>query len=223
MFLEREMEKKTKRFLRKLPFFISLPAADKDIILEKNVPLGVLFQKCTFFNPSNPQYYKILHFIILLTSGYNLFVQLSALLGQAEVEKLQKKLLDYGIGSGQLEGNTFTYFDLFFLPETNFQSLERFEQIQSQVSYWPKDCYEYVLLLLIILFDPRHIRSPEKVYGMQTHFSQLLFKYLLTTSSAGDERSKALVRFGSGIECISKCTELHDVFTNNLVNEPMQF
>ena len=52
MFLEREMEKKTKRFLRKLPFFTSLPAEDKEIIMEKNVPLGVLFQKCTFFNPS---------------------------------------------------------------------------------------------------------------------------------------------------------------------------
>ena len=52
MFLEREMEKKTKRFLRKLPFFTTLPAEDKEIIMEKNVPLGVLFQKCTFFNPS---------------------------------------------------------------------------------------------------------------------------------------------------------------------------
>ena len=162
--------------------------------------------------------------ILILTSGYNLFVQLSALLGQKEVEKLQRKLLDYGIGSGQLEGNTFTYFDLFFLPETDFQSLDRFVQIQSQVSYWPKDCYEYVLLLLIILFEPRHIKSPEKVYGMQTYFSQLLFKYLLTTSSAGDGRSKALARYGSGIDCISKCTELHDVFTNNLlVDEKMQF
>ena len=161
---------------------------------------------------------------MILTSGYNMFVQLSALLGQSEVEKLQKKLLDYGIGSGQLEGNTFTYFDLFFLPETDLESLDRFVQIQSQVSYWPKDCYEYVLLLLIILFEPRHIKSPEKVYGMQTYFSQLLFKYLLTTSSSGEERPKALVRYGSGIECISKCTELHDVFNNNhLVNEPMQF
>ena len=47
MFLEREMEKKTKRFLRKLPFFTSLPTEDKEVILEKNVPLGVLFQKCT--------------------------------------------------------------------------------------------------------------------------------------------------------------------------------
>ena len=51
MFLEREMEKKTRRFLRKLPFFTSLPSEDKDMILEKNVPLGVLFQKCTFCNP----------------------------------------------------------------------------------------------------------------------------------------------------------------------------
>ena len=161
---------------------------------------------------------------MILTSGYNMFVQLSALLGQSEVEKLQKKLLDYGIGSGQLEGNTFTYFDLFFLPETDLESLDRFVQIQSQVSYWPKDCYEYVLLLLIILFEPRHIKSSEKVYGMQTYFSQLLFKYLVTTSSPGDERSKSLVRYGSGIECISKCTELYDVFTNNhLVNERMQF
>ena len=60
MFLEREMEKKTKRFLRKLPFFTSLPAEDKEIIMEKNVPLGVLFQKCTFFNPSKSSKLKIL-------------------------------------------------------------------------------------------------------------------------------------------------------------------
>ena len=162
--------------------------------------------------------------MIILTLGYNLFVQLSALLGQKEVEKLQRKLLDYGIGSGQLGGNTFTYFDLFFHPETDFQSLDRFIHIQSQVSYWPQDCYEYVLLLLIILFEPRHIRDPEKVSEMQTYFSQLLFKYLLTQSSGGEDRQKALVRYGSGIECISKCTELHDVFTNNeLPNDRMQF
>ena len=58
MFLEREMEKKTRRFLRKLPFFTSLPTEDKDMILEKNVPLGVLFQKCTFFNPSKSILYS---------------------------------------------------------------------------------------------------------------------------------------------------------------------
>ena len=59
MFLEREMEKKTKGFLRKLPFFINLPIEDKEMILEKNVPLGVLFQKCTFFNPGNPSLFQI--------------------------------------------------------------------------------------------------------------------------------------------------------------------
>lgn len=144
------------------------------------------------------------------------------MLGQKEVGKLERKLLDFGISRGQLEGNFFTYFDLFLLPETDFDSLDRdrFTQIQSQVSYWPTDCYEYILLLLIILFEPRHLAAPEKVYEMQTYFSELLFKYLLTTSTAGEERQKALVRFGSGIECISKCTELYDLFTNS---KKMQF
>ena len=134
--------------------------------------------------------------------------------------------MDFGISSGQLEGNTFMYFDLFFLPEADFSRLDNFIQIQSQVSRWPRDCYEYVLLLLIILFEPRHLRASEKVYEMQTYFSQLLLKYLLSTSTPGEERQNALVRFGSGIECISKCEELHDLFTNSnnhLVNEKMQF
>ena len=51
-FLEVEMENKTRRFLKKLPFFHKLPEFDKEIILRENVPMGVLFQKCTFFNPS---------------------------------------------------------------------------------------------------------------------------------------------------------------------------
>lgn len=69
MFIELEMENKTRRFvsgrqpsvdnkisvfrfLMKLPFFQRLPEYEKDNILQKNVSVGVLFQKCTFFNPS---------------------------------------------------------------------------------------------------------------------------------------------------------------------------
>ena len=86
-------------------------------------------------------------------------------------------------------------------------------ETQSQISYWPRDCYEYVLLLLIILFEPRYMKKPETVYRMQTYFSELLFKYLLTTSAAEEGKPKALARFGSGIDCISKCVELNDLFT----------
>ena len=145
-----------------------------------------------------------------LFSDFNLFVQLSALLGKKEADKLQNKLKDYGLCQRKLAENTLTFVDLFAIPLN--VDMDRFVRAQSKVSYWPRDCYEYVLLLLIILFEPRHMTQPDTVYNMQTHFSELLFKYLITTSE-GENRSKALGRFGSGINCITKCVELHDLFT----------
>jgi len=200
-FLELEMENKTRRFLLKLPFFQNLPEHDKEIIIQKNVSVGVLFQKCTFFNP-----------------GYNLFVQLSALLGQREVDKLNKKLTAYGICHEEVAKNTFRFNDLFVVPFD--LDMEKFMRIQSQVGFWPRDCHEYILLLLIILFEPRHTSDTgwRLVDRIQTFFSQLLFKYLLTISE-GERRAKAVGRFGSGIDCISKCAELQDLFTKGNLPE----
>ena len=52
---------------------------------------------------------------------------------------------------------------------------------------------------------------------IQAYFSHLLFKYLMTTSQ-GERRWKVVGRFGSGMDCISKCAELHDLInqTNHL-------
>ena len=92
--------------------------------------------------------------------------------------------------------------------------------LQSQIGFWPRDCHEYILLLLIILFEPRHTSDTgwRLVDRIQTFFSQLLFKYLLTISE-GERRAKAVGRFGSGIDCISKCAELQDLFTKGNLPE----
>lgn len=86
--------------------------------------------------------------------------------------------------------------------------------LQGVISNWPRNYQEYILLLLNILFQPRETGTVERI---QNYFSQLLFKYLLT-SSEGDKRSQAAVRFGRGMDCKSKCTELQHWITKNMTN-----
>ena len=51
-----------------------------------------------------------------LSSGYNLPVQLSALLGHKEVDKLRRKLDGWLKGLGEMAVNTFKFDDLFGFP-----------------------------------------------------------------------------------------------------------
>ena len=108
-------DRSIERFLWKLPFFQKLSEDEKKGILEENVPVGVMFQKCTFFNPSN-RYNSSVRSEQCLSSGYNLPVQLSALLGHKEVEKLRRKLDGWLKGLGEMAVNTFKFDDLFWFP-----------------------------------------------------------------------------------------------------------
>ena len=53
--------------------------------------------------------------LFISCTGYNLDIQLEALLGQREVEKLKRKLKAYGI-SHEMAENTFKFNDLFAFP-----------------------------------------------------------------------------------------------------------
>ena len=81
------------------------------------------------------------------------FEQLSAVLGVKDVEKLQKKLVEYtgtDLGNRKLD-----YTDLFDSPDP--EDMMRFRHLQRQVSSWPQDCYEYVLMVLLLVFIPQEV------------------------------------------------------------------
>ena len=223
------------RFVMKLPFFQRLPEYEKENILQKNVSVGVLFQKCTFFNPSKSILFEIwsLHFLHRLQLGYPARSFAWPERGR-EAEKKAESLWNQSWDGreylqiqwpfcfsswyrhGEVRVCSFEKsLEKSFACLTIYGEFIRFVRIQSQISYWPRDCHEYILLLLIILFEPSHIAETGTVDRIQTYFSQLLFKYLLTISE-GERRWKAVGRFGSGIDCISKCAELHDLFTKRM-------
>ena len=83
---------------------------------------------------------------------------MSAVLGVKDVEKLQRKLVEYtgtDLGTRKL-----VYTDLFDSPD--HEDMQRFRQLLRQVSSWPQDCYEYVLMVLLLVFIPQEVFPMEK-------------------------------------------------------------
>jgi len=187
MRLKTELDSKARSFIEKMEQFVQLPFHDKELIKHLNIPVVTAMQACSFFSPE-----------------LSWFEQLSAVLGVKDVEKLQRKLVEY---TGTDLGNRkLVYTDLFDSPHP--EDMHRFRQLQRQVSSWPQDCYEYVLMVLLLVFIPQEEMTDGGVYvgEMQSQFSDLLYRYL--TNKFKKTPGVASLRFGKAIENISHCEEL---------------
>ena len=128
-FLEREIEKKTRRLTLndliyiKIDLFKGSSGSCRSFKNSQRTRRKVSWRKmfqwglCSRSAHSSIQVRDITRVSGLskcLSSGYNLSVQLSALLGHKEVDKLKRKLQAYGLG--EIGVNTFKFVDLFEFP-----------------------------------------------------------------------------------------------------------
>ena len=77
-----------------------------------------------------------------------------------------------------------------------------------QISHWVEDDTTFCLMNLIILFctdQTSQLEARGRCESLQTHFSNLLFRYFQSRSS----RSEARSMFSEGIRLVSCCRELN--------------
>jgi len=190
--LRNVLTRRFEKIAKKMTDFDILPYEDKKEILEKNIPLLVELQICTFFNPD------------LLWRE-----QLTTLIGQEEVEKLDRKLKSLSVDG--LDDLRIEYSDMFCSRPV--QDSEPLLDIVRDIGSWPQDPYEYVLLCVVLLFctDITALRSPHS-YNTQNKFAALLHKYL--NKKHQTESGMAVSRFAGGINMINKARHLNIILND---------
>jgi len=192
--LRNVLTRRFEKIAKKMTDFDILPYEDKKELLENNVPLLVELQICTFFNPD------------LLWRE-----QLTTLIGQEEVEKLDRKLKSLSVEG--LDDLRIEYSDMFCSRPV--QDSEPLLDIVRDIGSWPQDPYEYVLLCVILLFctDITPLRSGHS-YNTQNKFAALLHKYL--NKKHQTENGMSVSRFAGGINMINKARDLHNIILNDI-------
>lgn len=131
-----EMEYRANKFIERMPYFQSLSSIDRDTIRRWNMPVVSSMQACSVFSPD-----------------LSWFEQLSALFGVRDVMKLQRKLYEYA--ENTMDHRKLLFCDFFDSPDPD--DAERFNHLQRQISLWPQDVHEYILLLLLLAFIPHEV------------------------------------------------------------------
>merc|ERR1719508_603942 len=131
--------------------------------------------------------------------------QFIPLMGQEEVDKLDKKLKSLNIAG--LDDLQVQYSHMFTQPP-----LQDIRQIQ-EVGGWAQSACESVLLSLVLLFCPDMLDLLERrrVEEIQTKFAVLLQKYINQRHQT--EPRVSVSRFASGLNLITKCKEMHQMVT----------
>jgi hypothetical protein len=156
----------------------------------KNVPLIVQMQICTFFNPE-------------LTWRQ----QLTPVIGPAEVDILDNKLKEANI-----ENSNFRLFYSSLFPSPPPKYHDQFTDLLTDISGWPTDETEYLLMSLILLFSPHSLPAAEfdLVERFQLEYFTLLQKYLDKKHMTDPDKSMA--KFPSSVDIMVKCTEMQHMF-----------
>lgn len=188
--LKQVLEARAKSFTQSVPFFAGFSEARRKRLIAKNVPLIVQMQICTYFNPE-------------LTWRQ----QLTPIIGPAEVDILDSKLKEAKMGDKDFR---LFYSSLFPSPPPKYH--DQFTDLLTDISGWPTDETEYLLMTLILLFSPNSL--PQAEFGLVERFQQeyftLLQKYLDKKHMTDPDKSMA--KFLSSVDILVKCTEMKHMF-----------
>lgn len=190
------LSKRFRRLAKRLKDFQVVSNADRDEILNQNIPVLVELQICTFFNPD-----------------FMWQEQLTTLIGSEEVDKLDRKLKSLKVEN--LVDLRIKYSNIFShknIPESFLDTVK-------DVGSWHQDPYEFVLLSNLLLFSPDSLQLDNylQIQSTQNKFAVLLYKYLNRKHSA--EPGVAVSRFAGAIQIVTKCKYLHSIRMQELKDE----
>lgn len=182
--------KRGRKFAYCVREFQDLSYHDRQQLLTANLPTMLELQICTTFNPE-----------LLWTE------QLTPILGQEEVDKLDNKLRSLNVtGLDQLQ---LIYNQFFQRPcmETDRHTGRQMVDI----GIWSQDEKEYMLVSLLLLFSPDTLDLAERrrVEDIQLKFATLLQKYLYYKHQS--EPRLALSRFTSSLLLVTRCREFSNL------------
>jgi len=195
------LSRRFRRLAKRLKEFQGLPNAHREEILNGNIPVLVELQICTFFNPD------------LLWRE-----QLTLLIGAEEVDRLYRKLKTLNVQ--HLDDRRVDYVDMFGHSSVTD---ENFLEMVKDIGSWSQDPYEYVLLCKVLMFCP-DVLSPSiplvqniQTQNTQNKFAVLLYKYL--NKKHQNEPGIAVSRFAGGINVVTKCKHLYNLWITELKQE----
>jgi len=185
------MTSRCNRLVTRLQEFSRLCPSDRLVLLNSNLSLVTILNTCSMF-PVHMQW----------------TMQLSPLLGELEVEKLDSKLRSLNVTG--IDNLHLDYGQFFHVQSSELDS-ERLLRLINNIGAWHQDPTELVLLSLVIFFsaDMLDLRDRPTVEQIQIKFVLLLQKYINIRHQAELEVSRQ--RFTKAMMMVTMCREMQEI------------
>merc|ERR1719210_1387325 len=185
------------KLVTRLQEFSRLCPADRSVLVNSNLSLVTILTTCSMF-PLHLQW----------------TMQLSPLLGELEVEKLDTKLRSLNVTGID---NLHLDYGQFFTVQASEGESERLVKLINNIGSWQQDPTELVLLSLVIFFsaDMLELRDRPTVEQIQIKLVLLLQKYINIRHQSELEVSRQ--RFAKAMMMVTLCREMLEL-QNTLKN-----
>jgi hypothetical protein len=186
--LNKTLKNRLSKAVSKIQDIHSLCEEDKNEILNQNLPLLVKLNISVIMQPEVP-WPK----------------QLESLLGAGDILMLKNKLIE----KEAADVKSVRYDQIYncILKNPEIEQEEEFIKVMGEMSDWPADVKELVLISMLILFcsTSLQLKDRSRIDDIQAHFGEILCNYL--RHRHGKEKGRA--KFGRAVHLINKCQRLH--------------